>query len=89
MLFEAITISNLPVIDMSTLQRNGFRESSTDGVSQMEEVYENIDSIYTYIYPNDVEDICHRTRGTSSIWKIIATKNDYKWNTFFYAKTRE
>ena len=76
MLFEAIMISNLPVIEMSSLQqlRNGVRESSIDGVSQIEELYQNIDSIYTYIYPNDVEDICHGTRGTSSMWKFIATR---------------
>ena len=55
MLFEAITISNKPGIMTSLTQLgNGLRESSTDGVSQMEEVYETIESIYTYIDPKDV-----------------------------------
>ena len=55
MLYEAITISNKPGMMTSLTQLgNGFRESSTERVSQMEEVYETIESIYTYIDPKDV-----------------------------------
>ena len=55
MLFEAITISSKPGMLTSLTQLgNGFRESSTEGVSQIEEIYETIESIYTYIDPNDV-----------------------------------
>ena len=55
MLFEAITIPIKPGMMTSLTQSgNKFRESSTEGVSQIEEIYETIESIYTYIDPNDV-----------------------------------
>ena len=63
MLYEAITISSNPGMMTSLTQlRNGFRESSTESVSQIEEVYDNIDSIYTYIDFNDVSDIGEETQ---------------------------
>ena len=65
MLFEAIMISSKPGMMKSLTQLgNRFRESSTEGVSQIEEIYETIESIYTYIDPKDVGALGEASRCT-------------------------
>ena len=65
MLFEAITISNKTDIMMTSLTQLeiGFGESSTDGVSQIEDVYEPMESTFAYIEPIDMRTLSRKTIG--------------------------
>ena len=87
MLFEAITISNKPgIMTLLTQFGNGFGESTTEGVSQIEDFYQNIDAIYTYVDPNDVEDICDRNRGTKCFLAFFFINNKNKKRIILFWK---
>ena len=65
MLFEAVTVGNT-LHSMTSLKQNGngMRESSTEGVSHIELLHKNIDTIYPSTVKDFGDSLTDENKGT-------------------------